>query len=54
LVEAAELAPEFLDESVPLLFELLELPELLEPFLFLRAQGGRSFCCGGGGGVGPG
>jgi hypothetical protein len=31
-------------ESV-LFFELL---------LFLRAQGGRSVCCGGGGGVGPG
>jgi hypothetical protein len=35
--------PEFLDESLLLLFELL---------LFLRAQGGRSVCCGGGVGVG--
>jgi hypothetical protein len=47
LVEAAELAPEFLDESLPLLFELFESFELLdlfEPVLFLRAQGGRSLC----------
>jgi hypothetical protein len=49
LVEAAGLALEFFDEEV-LLLELLELFELL---LFLRAQGGRSVCCGGGGGVGP-
>jgi hypothetical protein len=55
LVEAAEVGvvPEFLDESVELVepFEL-ELFELLELFLFLRAHGGRSVC-GGGVGIGP-
>src|ERR1700759_594596 len=54
LVEAVELALEFRDEAVPLLFEPFEPLELLELVLFLRAQGGRSVCCCGGGGVGPG
>jgi hypothetical protein len=44
LVEAVGV--EFLDESV---LPVLELLEPLELFLFLRAQGGRSVCCGGGG-----
>src|SRR5262245_42305205 len=35
--------PEFFVELAPALFE---------PFLFFRAQGGRSVCCAGGGGVG--
>ena len=48
LVEAVGV--EFLDESVLPVLELFELLELLELFLFLRAQGGRSLCCGGGGG----
>ena len=45
---------EFFDESL-VLFEPFEfeLFELLELFLFLRAQGGRSVCCGGGVGIGP-
>jgi hypothetical protein len=52
LVEAVGV--EFLDESVVPVFELFEVLALFELLLFLRAQGGRSVCCGGGGGVGPG
>ena len=46
LVDAVELA------VVSVLFE--ESVLFLELFLVLRAQGGRSVCCGVGGGVGPG
>jgi len=53
LVEAVGVVLELFEEAV-LLLELLELFELLDLLLFLRAQGGRSVCCGGDGGVGPG
>ena len=57
LVEATEFVPEFLDESAPLLVGLVAVfvpLELLVLVLFLRAHGGRSVCCGGVGGAGPG